>query len=166
MDLEDPASRGPARLALALAAFLLACLAVGGVAGWLTSLGMPQWYAGLEKPSWTPPPAVFGPVWAALYVMMAVAAWLVWRRAGFDGARAALTLFFVQLGLNLVWPGIFFALRSPGWALVELFALLIAVAGTTALFFQHSRAAGLLMVPYTAWVTFAGALNAAIIRLN
>lgn len=164
--MNPPADHSVLRQALVLAAFVTACLAVAGVGGWLTSLGMPEWYRGLEKPSWNPPSSVFGPVWTALYIMMAVAAWLVWRRAGFAGAGPALTLFFVQLGLNLAWSGIFFALRSPGWALVELLALWIAILATTALFFRHSTVAGVLMVPYAAWVTFAGALNAAIVRLN
>lgn len=154
------------RRILALSAFLAACLGVAAVGGWFTSMGMPEWYAGLEKPAWNPPSAVFGPVWTTLYILMAVAGWLVWKRAGFAGARPALTLFIVQLALNLAWSWIFFALQSPGWALVELLALWLAILGTMALFFRHSRAAGLLMVPYAAWVTFAGALNAAIVQLN
>lgn len=77
---------------------------------------------------------------------MAVAAWLVWKKAGFSDAPVALTLFFVQLALNLAWPGVFFALRSPGWALIELLALWIAILITTALFFRHSTLAGALMV--------------------
>lgn len=151
---------------LVLAAFLTACFAVAGIGGWLTSLGMPEWYMTLRKPAWNPPSWLFGPVWTTLYVAMAVAAWLVWKQAGFDGATAALSLFFVQLALNLAWSGIFFALRSPGWALVEILVLWVAILVTTVLFFRHSSWAGALMVPYLLWVGFASVLNAAIVRLN
>jgi translocator protein len=154
------------RTLLALAGFLAASFLVAAIGGWFTSMGMPEWYAGLEKPSWNPPSWVFGPAWTTLYIMMAVAAWLVWKQAGFAGAPAAMALFFTQLALNLAWSGVFFALQRPGWALVELSMLWIAILATTALFFRHSTAAGALMVPYLAWVTFAGTLNAAIVRLN
>jgi translocator protein len=161
------ASRIPSgREWLVLAGFLAASFVVAAVGGMFTSAGMPDWYMGLEKPAFNPPSWVFGPAWTALYIMMAVAAWLVWKAPGFQGARAALTLYFVQLGLNLAWSGIFFALRSPGWALVEIVLLWVAIAATTRLFFRHSAAAGWLMVPYLGWVTFAAALNAAIWRLN
>lgn len=151
---------------LALAGFLAACFAVAGLGGWFTSMGMPEWYATLRKPVWNPPSWVFAPVWTTLYIMMAVAAWLVWKEAGFSGATAALTLFFVQLLLNVTWSGLFFGLQSPGWAMVELVVLWGTILGTTLLFFQHSTFAGALMVPYLLWVTFAGFLNAAIVRLN
>ena len=151
---------------LTLLGLLLLVFAVAGIGGWLTSLGMPDWYMSLRKPTWQPPSWLFGPVWTALYIAMAVAAWLVWKEAGFDGAAGALTLFFIQLALNLAWSGVFFALRAPGWALVEIVALWIAILATTALFFRHSTWAGALMVPYLLWVTFAAALNAAIVRLN
>lgn len=151
---------------LGLAGFLAACFVVAGVGGWLTSLGVPEWYTTLRKPVWNPPSWLFGPVWTTLYAMMAVAAWLVWKDAGFDGATTALTLFVIQLLLNMAWSGIFFGLRSPGWALVEILVLWIAILATTALFFRHSAWAGALMMPYLLWVGFATALNAAIVRLN
>jgi len=151
---------------LVLLGFLAACFAVAGIGGWFTSMGMPEWYMTLRQPSWNPPSWLFGPVWTTLYAMMAVAAWLVWQNAGWDGATTALGLFFVQLALNLAWSGVFFALQRPGWALLELFALWVAIFATTVLFFRHSTLAGALMIPYLAWVTFAGALNAAIVRLN
>ena len=149
-----------------LTGFLAACFVVAGLGGWFTSLGMPEWYMSLEKPSWNPPSWLFGPVWTTLYIAMAVAAWLVWQEAGFDGATAALSMFFVQLVLNLAWSGVFFALRSPGWALVEITALWVAILVTAVLFFRHSGWAGALMVPYLLWVSFAAVLNAAIVRLN
>ena len=149
-----------------LAGLLILVFAVAGVGGWFTSMGVSDWYVALNKPSWNPPSWLFGPVWTALYIAMAVAAWLVWKEAGFDGAGAALTLFFVQLALNLAWSGVFFALQSPGWALLEIVALWMAIAATMLLFFRHSAWAGGLMVPYVAWVTFAAVLNGAIWRLN
>ena len=154
------------RALLVLAGFIALTLAVAGVGGWFTSMGQPEWYATLAKPSWNPPSWVFGPVWTALYIGMAVAAWLVWREAGFDGASAALTAFGIQLGLNLAWSGLFFALRSPGWALAEILVLWIAILATVILFFRHSTPAGWLLVPYLLWVSFAAVLNGAIVRLN
>lgn len=151
---------------LALAAFLIACFVVAGLGGWFTSMGMPEWYATLQKPSWNPPSWVFAPVWTTLYILMAIAAWLVWKEAGFGGATAALSLFFIQLLLNFTWSGLFFGLGSPGWALVEVLLLLAAIVATTVLFFRHSTAAGVLMIPYVLWVSFATLLNAAIVRLN
>ncbi len=149
-----------------LLGFLVAVFLVAGVGGWFTSMGVSDWYLTLNKPSWNPPSWLFGPVWTVLYIAMAVAAWLVWKDAGFDGARAALTLWGVQLVLNLAWSGLFFALRSPGWALVEILALWVSILATTVLFFGYSVWAGALMVPYLLWVTFASVLNGTIVRLN
>lgn len=154
------------RSVLVLVAFLVACFGVAALGGWLTSMGMPDWYATLRKPSFNPPSWIFAPVWTTLYLAMGVAAWLVWRQAGFDGGLTALSLFFVQLGLNLAWSGIFFALRSPGWALVDIIALWSAILVTMLLFFRHSTVAGWLFAPYILWVSFAAVLNAAIVRLN
>lgn len=154
------------RSALVLAGLLVATLGVAGVGGWFTSMGMPEWYASLRKPAFNPPSWIFGPVWTTLYVLMAIAAWLVWRSAGWRNGRKALTLFFVQLALNLAWSGIFFALQSPGWAMAEIVALWLAILATTILFFRHSTIAGALMVPYLLWVSFAAVLNGAIAWLN
>jgi translocator protein len=151
---------------LVLGGLLVLVFAVAGVGGFFNSMGMPEWYASLEKPAFQPPSWIFGPVWTLLYIMMAAAAWLVWKDAGFHGASAALTLWGVQLALNLAWSGIFFALQEPGWALVEIVILWVAILATIILFFRHSSLAGWLMVPYLLWVSFATALNAAIWRLN
>jgi tryptophan-rich sensory protein len=102
-------------------------------------------------------------VWSVLYLMIAVAGWLVWRERGWD---ASLTLWAVQLGLNLLWTPLFFAADRYGWALVDIVALLVAVAATIALFARRSRAAAWLLVPYLAWVGFATALNLGIVVLN
>ena len=148
---------------LVLLALTLGVAALGSV---FTAAGQPEWYGSLAKPAFTPPSWVFGPVWTTLYVLMAVAAWLVWERAGSDRGRAALTAFGIQLLLNLAWSGVFFALRAPGWALLVLAALWVAIAVTMRLFLRHSRPAAWLLAPYLAWVSYAAALNFAIWRLN
>lgn len=154
--------RGP-RAGLALAGFALACFAAAA-----TGAAFPpgDWYAGLAKPSWTPPDALFAPVWTALYAAMAVAAWLVWREAGLRGARLALGLFGVQLVLNAAWSWLFFGLHRMGWALADLLLLKLAILATIVAFFVHRPLAGLLLMPYWAWVTFATWLNLSLLRLN
>ena len=114
-----------------------------------------------RTPAW-----VFGPVWTALYLSMAIAAWLVWRRAGWPGGARALGLFAVQLALNAAWSPLFFGLRSPAAGLVDIAALWLAIAATVFAFFRIAPVAGALLVPYWLWVTFATALNAAIWSLN
>jgi tryptophan-rich sensory protein len=150
---------------LALAICLAICFAAAGIGSLLTTPSINGWYAGLAKPRWTPPNWVFGPVWSTLYAMMAVAAWLVWRRGG-DEVRLALILFAVQLALNVAWSGLFFALRLPGAAFAEILLLWVAIGATTLTFGRISTAAALLFVPYFAWVGFAAILNLAIWRLN
>ena len=142
-------------------------LAVGTLSGLATSSGVATWYPTLAKPSFNPPPWVFGPVWTVLYLMMGVAAFLVWR-LGRDtpGVRIALTVFVIQLALNGLWSLLFFGLRSPGLALVDIVALWLAVGATTWLFWRVAPAAGLLLAPYWAWVSFASVLNGAIWSLN
>ena len=150
--------------ALGLLASLSACFAVAALGGALTATSVGDWYQSVSAPSWTPADWVFGPVWTTLYATMAVAAWLVWRRSGrYD---AALLLFTVQLGLNLLWSALFFGLQSPGAALVEIAILWLAIAATVVAFWRRSRLAAALMVPYLLWVSYAAALNAAIWRLN
>lgn len=154
---------GAARSALVLAGWL--ALSFGAAA--LGSVFMPgEWYAGLRKPSWNPPNWIFGPVWTALYILMAVAAWLVWRRAGWSGARTALVLFLAQLFLNALWSPLFFGLKNPLLALVDLVLLWLALLLTLVAFWKIRKLAGALLLPYVAWVTFAGALNFALWRLN
>ena len=124
------------------------------------------WYDGLTKPAWNPPSWVFAPVWTLLYVLMAVAAWTVWRRAGFRGAPLALGLYILQLVLNGAWSWLFFGAEEPLLALVDLVALFLVVAVTTVLFWRAERRAGILLLPYLAWLAYAGSLNAAIWHLN
>lgn len=149
-----------------LVLFVTVCFAAAAIGGALTAQSVGGWYQTLAKPAWNPPDWVFGPVWTLLYFLMGVAAWLVWRRSGWTEARWALLLFGVQLALNVIWSGLFFAAQAPGWAFAELLVLWIAIAATLAAFARRSRVAAALMAPYLAWTTFAAALNFAIWRLN
>lgn len=152
-----------ARSALGLAGWL----ALSFAAGLIGSRYLPgPWYASLAKPAWAPPDAVFGPVWMVLYGLMGLAAWLVWRRAGFAGARAALFLFLVQLALNALWSYLFFGLRRPHLAFFDIVALWLAILVVLVLFWRKDRRAGALMMPYLVWVGFAVCLNFALWRMN
>lgn len=151
------------RQTLALVGWLVLCFAASGTAVFVSPGG---WYAGLQKPSWTPPAWVFGPVWSALYAMMAVAAWLVWRRGGWAGQWRPLAWFLLQWLLNVLWTPLFFGLHRPGLALVEITLLWAALATTLLAFWRVKTAAGVLLVPYLAWVSLATALNFTIWRLN
>ena len=140
---------------------------VAAVGGWWTDTGSGSWYAGLEQPSWNPPDWLFGPVWSVLYVLMAIAAWMVVRLGDGDRwVRLGLVLYLVQLTLNLGWTGVFFGLERPGWALLVSVALLTAIVATAFAFERTTRTAALLLVPYALWVTYATALTAAIVVLN
>lgn len=126
------------------------------------------WYARLDTPKWRPPGAVFGPVWTILFVLMGVAAWRVWRKRDEapDESKTALAWWGAQLALNAGWTWIFFGARKPRLALGEIVALWLAIAGTTRAFFRRDQAAGALMLPYLAWVSFAAARNASIAARN
>ena len=136
-------------------------------AGWIGSNFMPgEWYASLAKPSWNPPSSVFAPVWTILYILMGIAAWLVWREAGFSGARVALSLFIVQLLLNSLWSYLFFGLHKPMVAFMEIIVLWCAILATLVGFWKVRPSAGALLIPYAAWVAYAAALNFALWRLD
>ena len=149
---------------LVLAALILLCLVVGAIGGFSSASAIDSWYRTIAKPSWTPPDYVFGPVWTVLYIMMAVAAWLVWKTR--DRVTPAMTLFYVQLALNLAWTLLFFGAQSPGLALIEVAFLWTGVLLTMLAFFGRHSVAGWLFVPYLAWVSFAAVLNAAIWWMN
>jgi benzodiazapine receptor len=151
---------------LAPAGFLALCFAAAAIGGLATAPAIPGWYAGLIKPAFNPPNWIFGPVWTLLYALMAIAAWRVWRRGGFAMSGRALTLFFLQLALNLAWSLIFFAGRRIGWALIDIAALWLSLAATAVMFWRRDRIAGAMLAPYLAWVSFAAVLNLAIWRLN
>ena len=156
-----PSSRG--RQTLALAGWLALCFAAAGTAAFVSTDG---WYAGLHKPAWNPPSWVFAPAWTFLYATMAVAAWLVWREGGWRAQGWTLGLFLLQWALNAVWTPLFFGLHRPGLALVDILALWLALAATLVAFWRVRRAAGVLLLPYLAWVTFATALNFTIWWMN
>lgn len=159
--------RAPGRGWLSAAVSVGLALAVGAVGGLATASSVTSWYPGLEKPAFNPPNAVFGPVWTVLYVLMALAAWRVWRAGPTGGRRrTALILYGVQLALNLGWSLLFFGLRQPGLALGEIVVLFAALLATGVAFFRVDRPAGLMMIPYGAWVAFATILNFEIWRLN
>ncbi len=160
-----PASQIPRQL-LMLLVLLAVCFGTGTVGAALTAGSVRDWYPTLRKPAWTPPAWVFGPVWTALYGLMAVAAWLVWRRAGWAAGRTALGLFAVQLFLNGAWSGLFFALRSPASAFAEILLLWCAIASTIWSFGRVSAPAAGMLTPYLLWVTYAAALNGAIWAMN
>ena len=157
---------GTTRQALVLLALLALCLAVGAVGGAVTSTSVGSWYQQLRKPPFNPPNWVFAPVWTTLYIAMAVAAWRVWRERGVQGARSALSLFALQLALNLGWSVLFFGFRQIGAALVEILLLLGVIAATALSFRRVDGIAALLLIPYAAWVAFATLLNAALWHLN
>lgn len=156
--------RLPPRAALIL--FVVPCLLVMVIGGMVTAPAVASWYPMLAKPAWTPPDWLFGPVWGVLYLTMGIAAWLVWRRCGWSGARGALTLFWVQLALNALWSPLFFGLRSPLLGMIDIAALLAVLVVTTIAFWRARRLAGLLFLPYLAWVGYAAALNATIWAMN
>ena len=155
------------RALVSLAVSLALPLAVGALAGWVTSSSVQSWYPTLEKPSFNPPAWIFGPAWTVLYVLMGIAAWLVWRTGwGRPEVRFALAVYALQLVLNGIWSLIFFGLRAPGPAFAEIVLLWLAIAATLALFWRVRPLASGLLVPYLAWVSFAVALNFSIWRLN
>jgi tryptophan-rich sensory protein len=154
------------RQVLGLVVALAVTFAAAGIGSVFTSQSVGTWYQEIAKPSWTPPGWLFGPVWTALYTLMAVAAWLVWRQGGWREARIALGLYAAQLVLNAAWSALFFGARMPGAAFAELVVLWLLILATTVAFFRKSIPAGVLMLPYAAWTAFAGILNFAIWRMN
>jgi tryptophan-rich sensory protein len=139
---------------------------VAAAAGALASARAGTFYGQLERPAWAPPSWLFSPVWTALYLLMAVAAWLVWRERGFRGARTALLLYIAQLVANALWTWLFFAWRQGGAAFGEILLLWVLILATTISFWRIRRPAAALLLPYLAWVTFAAALTLAAWRMN
>lgn len=172
----DPAAafaapnRGPlVELRNAMLGLLIAiviCFSAAALGGIVTGPAIGGWYQTLVKPAWQPPNWLFGPVWTVLYAMMAVSAWLIWRPMGLKAAAVPLTLFAIQLALNVAWSWIFFGYQRPDLAFVEIVVLWLAIAATMVAFFDRSQLAGWLLAPYLAWVTFAAVLNFTLWRLN
>jgi tryptophan-rich sensory protein len=148
---------------LGLGGFVAACVVVAA-SGALFRPG--AWYESLAKPWWRPPNWLFGPTWTALYVMIAISGWLVWRDAGFAGAALPLAVYALQLALNAAWSWLFFGLRRMDLALADVAALWLSIALLIALFAPISSMAAWLLVPYLAWVSFAALLNLTMFRLN
>ena len=146
---------------------IIACLAAGAVGSIFTREAIPTWYATLEKPAFNPPNWLFAPVWTLLYILMGLAAFLVWRR-GLENrqVRIALIVFLVQLVLNALWSVAFFGLESPLYGLIVISVLWVAILVTVIKFYKVSAVASILMWPYLLWVTFAAVLNSSIWLLN
>jgi benzodiazapine receptor len=146
---------------------LIICQLAGVLGSFFTRPAIATWYATLKKPSFTPPNWVFSPVWITLFVLMGIAAFMVWNRGLSDQkVKIALGIFAVQLILNVLWSVMFFGLRSPLAGLIEMAVLWIAILLTILYFFRVSNAAGMLLIPYILWVSFAAVLNFSIWRLN
>ena len=129
-------------------------------------MGAPEFYASLVRPDWAPPSWLFGPAWTILYALMAVAAWLVWRERGVEGARVPLGLYAAQLVLNALWSWLFFAWRLGGLAQVEVITLLVLIAATLVAFWRVKPLAGAFLLPYLLWVAYAAALTVSIVGMN
>jgi translocator protein len=153
------------RDALGLAGWLAGTFLAGGI-GAVASANAATFYGALSQPSWAPPAWLFGPVWSTLYVLMGVAAWLVWRRYSFSGTATALGLFAMQLVANALWTWLFFKWHLGAASLVEIVVLWLLIAATILAFWPLHRLAALLLVPYLAWVSFASALTLSLLRLN
>jgi tryptophan-rich sensory protein len=153
----------------ALAAFLVLVLGTGGVGAVFSpgfSAPAAHWYSSLIKPAWVPPQNWFPPVWIALYVLISIAAWIIWRERYHRGRAAAITAFCIQLLLNTLWPPVFFGLKNIDAGLFEIVASWLAVGWTIREFTRVRSAAALILVPYFLWVTFIAAINLAVWKLN
>lgn len=150
---------------LGLVGWLAVTFVAAGI-GAAASVEAASFYRGLALPAWAPPGWVFGPVWTVLYALMAVAAWLVWRIAGFRAARGALTLFLVQLALNAGWSWLFFGWHLGALAFADVVVLWLLVVATLVAFWRRRAAAGALLLPYLLWVSFAAVLSLVVWRLN
>lgn len=148
-----------------LAGWLIVCYTAAAI-GAVASAKAVSFYEQLTKADWAPPAFLFGPVWSVLFLLMSIAAWLVWKSGGFGKHRTALTFFMVQLVFNALWSWLFFAWHQGGAALIEVIVLWVLIATTTILFWRVRPLAGALLVPYLAWVSFASVLNYSLWQLN
>lgn len=148
-----------------LAGWLAATFAAAALAA-VASADAGEFYRQLDRPPWAPPGWLFAPVWTVLYLLMGIAAWLVWRERGFGGTGVALTLFLVQLGFNVLWTWLFFVWRLGGLSLAEILVLDLVLAATVATFWRVRAVAGALLLPYVAWVLLATALAYSVWQRN
>lgn len=157
--------RRPLPLVLGLLAWLAICFLTAAI-GAAASIQARTFYAQLTQPAWAPPGWIFGPVWTLLYLLMAIAAWLVWKDKGFRGAGLALGLFLLQLAANALWSWLFFAWHKGALASAEILLLDALVIATVLAFRRHRPLAAALLLPYLAWIGFATALCLTIWRAN
>jgi translocator protein len=148
-----------------LAVWLAVCFAAAAI-GSIASLDAPEFYARLNKPNWAPPASLFGPVWSVLYALMGIAAWLVWRAYSFRPISGTLYLFLLQLAINALWSWLFFVWHLGMWAFADIVLLWLMVAATLGSFWRLRPLAGMLLIPYLLWITFAAALCYSIWQLN
>ncbi len=149
----------------ALIGFIGAAVVAGAIGSWATIENVRTWFPLLQKPAWNPPAWLFAPVWTTLYILMGVAIWRVWRADGPASPRLV-RLYFGQLFFNALWSVLFFGLKQPAWALADILVLWVLLVWLQAGLWRNDRLAGALWLPYVLWVSFATALNAAIVRLN
>ncbi|MBK1668763.1 hypothetical protein CKO28_12055 [Rhodovibrio sodomensis] len=166
MQAATPARRSRGRQALILAAFLALVFAVYGASVSVTQPAIEGWYADLAKPGFTPPNVAFPIAWTAIFLLMALAGWQAWRRSVPGTFGWPLACFLTQLALNFAWSALFFGEGEILLALIDVIALILALLATTVAFWQISRPAGVMLLPYLAWLCFATVLNAEILRLN
>ena len=146
---------------------ILACFAAGGIGSLFTFRAIPAWYAGLKKPTYTPPNWAFGPVWTTLYILMGVSVFLVWQQGlATAGVLPAFILFWIQLAINALWSIVFFGMKSKGGGLILIVILWLLILATLVASFRVSAWAGALLVPYLVWVSIATYLNAGVWALN
>jgi len=149
-----------------LAVSLALPLAVGAVAGLFTAKAVPEWYATLNRPSFNPPNWLFGPVWTALYILLGISLFLIWRLDSGKERKLAILAFLFQLVLNFGWSFLFFYFKMIGFALVEIVTLWFAIVSMLYLFYKIKPMAAYINIPYFLWVTFAGILNSSYYFLN
>lgn len=150
---------------LGLACWLVISFITAGT-GAIASVSAAAFYGQLVQPDWAPPASVFGPVWTTLYVLMGIAAWMIWRQGGFSANRPALVLFLVQLAVNAVWSWLFFVWHLGAVAFFDIIVLWLLIVATIVSFWRVSPLAGAILIPYWLWVSFAAVLNFAVWQLN
>jgi tryptophan-rich sensory protein len=150
---------------LGLFTWIVVCFAFSAL-GAAASIQARSFYGALTRPEWAPPGWLFGPVWTVLYLMMAIAAWMIWRRGGFAANRVALSLFVAQLAFNALWTWMFFAWQLGALAFVEVLLLWALIATVIVVFYRKRALAAVLLVPYLMWVSFASALTYSLWQLN
>lgn len=144
---------------------IVVCELAGGIGSIFNIKAIPKWYRKIKRPSFNPPNWIFGPVWTTLYLLIGISFYFVWN-SNVSGKEIAIILFVVQLVLNILWSGIFFGLRKPGYAFIEIILLWASILAMIIFFYPISNVASYLLIPYFLWVSFASVLNFSIWFLN